>query len=288
MNSPKEIAQNYIALGASKTKYPAMKLLVLGIMAGMFVGLAGVGATFVSATVAGTSLASIGKFLSGVVFTAGLSMILIAGAELFTGNCLIVVSVLAKEAKLGDMLKNWIFVYIGNFIGGILVSVITVYGGTYSAFGGTAGVAAISTAVAKVSVSFSDILLRGIFCNFLVCVAVWMALAAKDVTGKIVALFLPIMLFVLSGYEHSVANMYFVPTGILASQRYEYYSAYAAAYNVVDLTALSWNAFFIKSLLPSTLGNIIGGSGLVGAIYWFIYLSDTEKKAPAKRHGKKK
>ena len=272
MFSPKEIAQNYITLGEAKAGYSVLKMLVLGVMAGMFVALAGVGATISQTTVAGTSIAYTGKLLGALVFTTGLAMVLIAGSELFTGNCLIIVSVLAKSVKPGAMLKNWFFVYLGNFIGGFIVVLITVYGGTYSSFGNLAAVTAITTAVSKVSLSFGDALLRGILCNFLVCVAVWMAFAAKDVAGKIAALFLPIMLFVLCGYEHCIANAYFIPTGLLAARDTVYLGAYYAASGASSVASLTWGAMFVRNIIPSTLGNIIGGAGMVGAVYWFAYI----------------
>jgi formate/nitrite transporter len=213
MNSPKEIAQNYIAIGTTKTKTPISKLFVLGILAGMFIALAGVASTVASATLSG----SIGKLLGAAVFPGGLAMVLIAGSELFTGNNLIIMSVLDKQATWGGMLKNWVVVYIGNLVGSILIALLVVYGGTFSLFeNGVAG-AAINIAAGKVSMGFGAAFIRGILCNFLVCIAVWMAFAAKDVTGKIVGLFFPIFFFVLCGYEHSVANMYFIPAGLFAS-----------------------------------------------------------------------
>ena len=288
MFSPKEIAQNYVATGVAKTKYPASKMLVLGILAGMFIGLAAVGSNVAAATVYGTTIASLGKLLGAMVFPTGLAMVLIAGSELFTGNCLIIIPVLQKEVKLRAMFKNWIYVYIGNFIGGVIVALISVYGGVYSLFGNTAAVAAISTAAAKVSLSFDDALLRGIFCNFVVCIAVWMSFASKDIVGKIAALFFPIMLFVLSGYEHSIANMCYIPTGILAIRNFDYYSAYQKFYDVTSLSNLTWGAMLVKNLIPSTLGNIIGGTGLVGVVYWFAYLYDHDKKVPEKHTKKNK
>jgi len=287
MNTPKEITQSYAALGVTKTQYPASKMLVLGIFAGLSLALSGVGATIAMSSVAGTTLANAGKLLSAIVFPAGLAMILLAGGELFTGNCMIMMSVLDKQVKLPAMFKNWFFVYLGNFIGSIIVVLITVYGGTYSLFGNAAAVTAISTAVAKVSQPFLDMMLRAVFCNFLVCIAVFMSFAAKDVVGKVAALFLPIMLFVLSGYEHSIANMYFIPTGLLAVRSYDYYQAYGAAYNLPDLASLTWGALFLKNLIPVTIGNIIGGSGFIGVICWFLYLRDPVKK-PARKTSKKR
>jgi formate/nitrite transporter len=273
MNSPKEIAQNYIAIGTTKTKTPISKLFVLGILAGMFIALAGVASTVASATLSG----SIGKLLGAAVFPGGLAMVLIAGSELFTGNNLIVMSVLDKQATWGGMLKNWVVVYIGNLVGSILIALLVVYGGTFSLFeNGVAG-AAINIAAGKVSMGFGAAFIRGILCNFLVCIAVWMAFAAKDVTGKIIGLFFPIFFFVLCGYEHSVANMYFIPAGLFASTDV----ASLAAASTDKIVNLTWGNFFAANLLPVTLGNIVGGSGLAGVVYWFIYLSGKKEKVAA-------
>ena len=271
MNSPKETAQNYVAIGASKTQYTVGRMLALAILAGMFIALAGVGATIASATIDSPSLA---KLLGALVFPVGLAMVLIAGSELFTGNTLIIISVLERKAKISGMLKNWFFVYIGNFIGGILIAALTVYGGTFNLFSNAAASSVISTAIAKVSLSFSDALFRGILCNFLVCIAVWMSFTAKDIVGKVAALFLPIMLFVLSGYEHSVANMYYIAAGLFAKN----VPAYADIAASSNTNALSWGSMFTGNLIPVTIGNIIGGMLLVGVTYWFIYLRGENKK----------
>ncbi|MDR2421374.1 MAG: formate/nitrite transporter family protein [Oscillospiraceae bacterium] len=275
MNSPKEVAQNYIATGEAKTKLSAEKSVVLAVLAGMFIALAGAGATIASATIASPSLS---KLIGAFVFPVGLSMTLIAGSELFTGNCLIIIPVLERRARASAMLRNWFFIYIGNFAGALLVAALAVYGGTFSLFDNAAAGAVINTAVAKVSLSFGDALLRGVLCNFLVCVAVWMSFAAKDIVGKVAGLFLPVMLFVLSGYEHSVANMYYISAGLFAAKN----PAYAAA-ATANLTKLTWGTMFGKNLLPVTVGNIIGGALLVGAAYWFVYLRGGEKRDEAKK-----
>jgi formate/nitrite transporter len=269
MNSPKEVAQNYIAIGAAKTKLPISRMFVLGILAGMFIALAGVASTIASSTLTG----SVGKLIGAAVFPGGLAMVLIAGSELFTGNCLLIIPVLEKQATIKGLLRNWVVVYIGNLVGSILIAALVVYGHTFGLFSAAVGGAAINTAVAKVGLSFGDALLRGILCNFLVCIAVWMAFAAKDVVGKIVGLFFPIMFFVLSGFEHSVANMYFIPAGLFASANPDYLAAATA--NPANLT---WGSFFLNNLLPVTIGNIIGGMVLVGLGYWFIYLKSADKK----------
>ncbi|MDR0862192.1 MAG: formate/nitrite transporter family protein [Oscillospiraceae bacterium] len=280
MFSPKEVAQNYIATGIAKTKNPISKMLLLAILAGMFIALAGVGATIGSVTIASASLA---KIVSAVIFPVGLVMVLVAGSELFTGNNLLIIPVMEKQVKVSAMLKNWFFVYLGNLIGGILVAALVVYGHTFSVFSNEAAASVIKTAVAKVSLSFGDAFLRGILCNFLVCIAVWISFAAKDVVGKIVGLFLPIMTFVLSGYEHSVANMYYISAGLFAQRNPAYAAAVPTGTSLMNLT---WGNMFAKNLLPVTLGNIVGGMVLVGLVYWFVYLRNADKDAKAKQSPK--
>ena len=285
MNSPKEIAQNYIAFGTAKTKLPASKMLTLGVIAGMYIALAGVGATIASATVASPSLA---KLIGAAVFPAGLAMVLLAGSELFTGNCLIIIPLMEKEVTLRAMLKNWCFVYAGNFIGSILIAALTVYSGVFSLFGNAAAASIINTAVYKVNISFPDVLLRGILCNFLVCVAVWISFAAKDVVGRIAGLFFPIMLFVLCGYEHSIANMFYIPAGLFASSNVAYLAAYSSVAEYGHISSLTWGTLFSRNLIPSTIGNIIGGTFLVGMGYWFAYIRKIKETAAPETHGRKK
>lgn len=262
MNSPAEVAKNYIAIGKGKTQMSVLKLLVLGMLAGAFIGLAGVGATTAAVNVPGSA----GKFLGACIFPVGLAMVLLAGSELFTGNNLIIISVLSKEATVGGMLRNWVIVYIGNLIGSVIVALLAVYGHTASLFSNGLAESMATIAVGKVTLSFGDAFIRGISCNFLVCIAVWISFAAKDVVGKFWGLFMPIMLFVLCGFEHCVANMYYIPAGIFANAVYG-----------LGKEGLTWGAFFARNLLPVTLGNIVGGAGLVGCAYWFIYLKPSKK-----------
>lgn len=267
MNSPAEVAKNYIAIGKGKVNNPVPKMFVLGILAGMFIAFAGVTANTVSATVESGSIA---KLLSGAVFPGGLAMVLLAGSELFTGNNLIIIPLLEKEVSLGGMLKNWVVVYLGNLVGGVLVGAICAYGNQVGLFGGQLAVASISTAVSKCSMSFGDAFLKGVGCNFLVCVAVWISFAAKDISGKILGIFFPIMMFVTCGFEHSIANMYYISVGLFANSIPSF--AALAAEAGVNTANLTWGNMFLANLLPVTLGNIVGGAGLVGLPYWFIYL----------------
>ena len=245
MNSPAEIAKNYIQIGTGKCKLSIPKMLLLGIMAGIFIAIAGAG------SVLGNALVS--KVCGAAIFPAGLAMVLICGSELFTGNCLIIIPVLTKDVKVVQMLKNWLFVYIGNIIGAMAIAALTVGCGT---FGNEAvGQALASAALSKATMSFGTAFIKGILCNLLVCLAVWMAFAAKTVAGKIIGLFFPIFVFVLCGFEHSVANMFYIPAGIF-----------------MGVEGVTWGGFFITNLIPVTLGNIVGGC-FVGIMYWAVYLS---------------
>lgn len=273
MNSPAEVANNYLTIGKNKVNTPIPKMFILGIMAGAFIALAGLGATTFSSSI---SVASVAKFAGASVFPGGLAMVLIAGSELFTGNCLIIIPVLHKEVPVSGMLKNWVFVYLGNLVGGLLVAAIATYSHQPSLYSNGLAVSHMSTAIAKCSMSFGDAFLKGVACNFLVCIAVWMAFAAKSVGGKILGLYFPIMLFVLEGFEHSVANMYYIAIGLFCKTVPAY--AQAALDAGKSLDALTWGNFFAKNLLPVTLGNIVGGC-CVGLVYWYVYLSGKKKEA---------
>ena len=257
MNAPVEIVHVYAAAGVKKTQMSAGKTVLLAMMAGAFIALAGVGATIAAVSV---PLPSVGKLVGACVFPAGLAMVLVAGSELFTGNNLLVLPLLRREITLGEMLRNWGLVYLGNLLGALLISVMVTYSGTFSLFDGGAAAAVVAAGKAKVSMTFVQAMLKGILCNFLVCIAVWMAFAATSLNGKIAAVFFPVMLFVLCGFEHSVADMYYVPAAILT----------AASYGL-DGGMLGWDTFLLRCLLPVTLGNIIGGAGFVGTVYWAAY-----------------
>jgi len=257
MNSPKEVAQNYIQTGLAKINNSIPKTFVLAILAGAFIAAAGVGSTLASVTIASKSLS---KLLAAMVFPGGLAMVLLAGSELFTGNSLLIIPLLDKQAKISGVLKNWIVVYIGNLVGSLVVAALASYGGTFDAYDSAAGISVLTTAVNKISIPFGQAILRGIMCNFLVCVAVWISFAAKDVAGKVIGIFFPIMLFVVSGFEHSVANMYYLTAGLFTS------SAYGIAADT-----LNWGNALLGNLLPVTIGNIIGGGVVVGLGYGLAY-----------------
>ena len=274
MYTPAEVTKNVVGIGKGKAALPANRMLILGMMAGLFIGLAAAASNTVSCTVVSGSL---GRLLCGLVFPTGLTMVLLAGSELFTGNCLMVIPLLQREISLKAMLKNWILVYIGNFIGSLIVVFLVYWGGQLDLFDGALAVSTIKVAATKCSLSFAEALCMGILCNFLVCIAVWISFAATTVAGKITGLFLPIMLFVLCGFEHSVANMYYGMAGIVADTNEVYHAA--AAETVANISNLTAGNFFLMNLLPVTIGNIIGGSLLVGCVYWFSYLKKGNRDA---------
>lgn len=261
MHSPLEIARNYIEVGIHKVNLSIYKMILLGFLAGVFIGFAGIASTTASSTIASPSAA---KLLGAVVFPAGMAMVLIAGSELFTGNNLIIIAVLEKKITLAKMLKNWFFVYLGNFVGAAFVAVLVVYGHTPDLFGGNLAQSIVNAGKARTDLAFSESLLRGILCNVLVCIAVWMSFAAKEVSGKLLTSFWPVFVFVLCGFEHSIADMYFGVAALLAAPEYG-----------IAAEGLTWGRFLIGSLLPVTLGNIIGGAGIVGCGYWLAYLHRT-------------
>ncbi len=265
--SPAEVAKNYVSAGVAKARTPVLRMLLLSVLAGAFIAMGGVASATVSASV---PLPSVAKFAGACVFPGGLIMVLLAGSELFTGNCLLVIPLLEKRIAVGEMLRNWGFVYIGNLIGALLVAAGVVFSHQPSLFGNGLAVSVLSTAAGKCAMPFGDALIRGILCNFLVCIAVWISFAAKDAVGKIAGVFFPIMMFVLCGFEHSVANMYFIGAGLLAKATPAYAAAAAAA--GVDAGAVTMEGFFLGNLLPVTIGNIIGGALCVGCVYWYCYL----------------
>ena len=257
MLTPPEIARSLLAAGESKARLPLGKMLLLAILAGAYIALAGVGATAAAVTVESGSLA---KLLSACVFPAGLSMVILAGSELFTGNCLLVMALLERRITPAQLLRNWLTVYLGNAVGGAAVAALAVYSHTASLFGDGLALSMVSIAESKAALGFGDAFLRGVLCNFLVCLAVWMAAASKRAEGKVIALFFPILLFVLCGYEHCIANLYYLPAGAFA----------AAEYGMETTLTL---AGCLENLAAVTLGNLVGGAAL-GVGYRFAYLKE--------------
>lgn len=261
MHSPLEIAKNYVEVGVHKSNLSVFKMILLGFFAGMFIGFAGIASTTAACSI---SSASVAKLVGALVFPAGMAMVLVAGSELFTGNNLIILAVLSGRTSVGKMLKNWVFVYLGNFLGAAFVAVMVVAGHTPDLFQGELAAAIVRAAKARTDLTVMDSFIRGILCNILVCIAIWMSFAAKRVSGKLMTSFWPVMLFVLCGFEHCIADMYFGVAGILTASVYG-----------IAAEGLDWFHFLVKSLLPVTLGNLVGGAGLVGCGYYFAFLHKT-------------
>ena len=271
--TPAEMARKAEAIGVTKAALPLDKMFVLAIWAGFFIGLAAVFSTTISAGLAGNMAFGMIKLLNGIVFCLGLILVVISGAELFTGNILIVMAVLNGKVSLGGLLRNWFVVYLGNFVGSIMLAVLILVGKQYHYGGGSVGIAALNTANGKVHLEFIQALTLAIICNILVCLAVWMVYSARTVVDKVAIILFPIAAFVAGGFEHSVANMYFIPLGLLIMQFDPAFIATAG----IDLTGLSWTTFFFNNLVPVTIGNIIGGA-FVGLMYWYVYLKPVKKQ----------
>jgi formate/nitrite transporter len=269
--TPKEITYASVEKAIEKTSYNWWRQTLLGVMAGIFIALAAN-----AACVAGYGIPVMGlsKVLGGALFTGGLIMVLIAGGDLFTGNILIVTGVLDKKVRTSALLKNWFFVYTGNFIGGFLIAALLINTNQLDMDHGHLGAYIIKTAICKTTLTFESAFILGIMCNILVCAAVWISWGAKDIASKVLGLFVPIWIFITSGYEHCVANMYYIVQGLFAKDNEHYVEVLKEtyAYTNKDLANLTWGNFVTKNLIPVTLGNIVGGLLFIGVIYWLIYM----------------
>lgn len=238
----------------AKAERKALPTLILGFLAGAYIAFAGIVATMVTHDASQYIGYGLAKFFSGLIFSVALILVIVAGAELFTGNNLMIMAWLRRKISASGLLRNWLLVYISNFLGALFVAWLMYHSGLWQVNQGLTGAAAVSIAQAKVSMTFIQAVIRGVLANWLVCLAVWVAYSALDLSGKILGIAFAITTFVASGFEHSIANMYFIPTGIFLGG-----------------PGLTWSEFFAANLLPVTLGNIIGGAVLVGMLYWFVY-----------------
>lgn len=271
---PAQIAQKFCEAGVGKCKLSFKKMFLLAILAGVFIAFGG--QLFLLVTADSTMGFGFTRFLGGSVFTVGLMMVVVGGAELFTGNNLVLIAALNKRVTWMELIRSWIIVYIGNFAGSILIAAFLYWGGTWALNGNLVGATALKVGASKVSLTFAQAFFRGILCNWLVCMAVWMAMSSKDVIGKLFAIYFPIMAFVASGFEHSIANMFFLPYAIFLKGISKVVEA--TGKNVADFAILNWGTLFTKNLIPVTIGNIVGGAIFVGMVYWFVYLKTDESK----------
>jgi len=280
---PQEMATRAEYLGVRKAEMPFLKMFMLSLIAGAFISLGAIFATTVSAgsiaiTTSGGEAAfaaglpyGFNRLLVGLSFCLGLILVVVGGAELFTGNNLIVMAWASGKVKGRDLLRNWLIVYFGNLIGSIGTVILMFFSRQYTFGANSVGIAALKIGIAKVEYSFFQAIALGILCNALVCMAVWLTFSARSTVDKIVAIIFPITAFVAAGFEHSIANMYFIPYALFI----KYFDpAYVSVIGdkVANLDKLSWQAFVLNNLIPVTFGNIIGGAVLVAAVYWTIFL----------------
>ncbi len=273
---PAEMALKAAETGVKKTGLDLLRMFLLAILAGAFIAMGAIFATTVSAG-ASTLPYGIARLLAGITFTLGLILVVVSGSELFTGNSLIIIAFANRRISLGALLRNWGVVYLGNFAGALLTAYLLFVSRQYTFGAGSIGLAALNTGEAKTSLAFGQAVVLGIFCNALVCMAVWMCYSARSTIDKILAIIPPISAFVAAGFEHSIANMYFIPIALFIKNMGTSAFFEAIKKTPADFTHLTWGNFFLVNLLPVTIGNIIGGVVMVGLVYWFIYLSKAGK-----------
>ncbi|MCL1873816.1 MAG: formate/nitrite transporter family protein [Clostridiales bacterium] len=268
MLNPEEIVEGYVRVGKSKAEQPLLKMTLLALLAGLIVALGGVTTNSLAATIDNPSLI---RLVAGLLFPFCLAIIILIGAELFTGNCLIAMSVLSRQTAFRSMLYNWLVVYLGNLLASFAVAAALVFSGQMDYAGGQIAVYSIKLAAYKCSLPFSSAFIFGIFCNILVCLGVLCSFSARDTLGKIAGAYLPVAFFVICGFEHSVANMYYIPAGLFALKIPQYTALALDA--GINTTSLTWASFLLKNLLPVSLGNLIGGLAF-GCLMWLCFRTE--------------
>jgi formate transporter len=268
---PPEMAQRAERVGVQKTRLDTLSLLTLAVLAGAFIGFGAMLSTIVVAGANGTLPYGVSRILSGLVFSLGLILVIVGGAELFTGNNLMVMAWASGRVRIAEVLRAWAVVYCGNLVGAVATAVFVFAAQEHFRADGQVGAAALAIAQSKAALEFFPAMVGGILANVLVCLAVWLCHSARTTTDKIVAIVPPVTAFVAAGFEHSVANMYLIPSGMLVK-----YGAPEAFWTSAGLAPDAYPALavtgFVSNLVPVTIGNIIGGALLVGAVYWFVYL----------------
>lgn len=280
---PADMAAKAETIGVKKANLDVASMFVLAVLAGAFIALGAIFATTVTAGAFGSTLPGNAtaattwptgwqRLLSGLVFSLGLILVVVGGAELFTGNNLIVMAWANGKVSTRLLGLNWLVVYVGNFVGSVATAVLMLWTRQYEFSGGQIGLQALTIANHKAGLDFWQAVMLGIMCNALVCLAVWLTYSARSTTDKIMAITPPITAFVAAGFEHSVANMYFIPMGMLiqSTASPEFWATIGRA--PADFANLTMTNFLVRNLIPVTIGNIIGGAVLVGAVYWFVYL----------------
>ena len=269
---PADMAKKAENIGVTKAHLGPFRMFALAVLAGAFIAMGAVFMTIATTGASGVLSYGVTRLLGGLVFCLGLVLVVVAGAELFTGNNLIVMAWASRKVSTGLLLRNWLIVYLGNFVGAIVTAYGMFLSGQYLFNNGAVGLNALNIANAKVAHDFIPALVLGIFCNALVCLAVWLCMGARSTVDKIVAIIFPISAFVAAGFEHSIANMYFVPVALFIKNGAPPEFWTNIGQTPADFAAVTWGNFFVANLLPVTLGNIIGGALMVGLVYWFIYL----------------
>jgi formate/nitrite transporter len=262
---PPEIAAKAEDVGVAKGRLPLFQLFLLAVLAGAFISM---GCVFYVTTVTNAQTLAFGvkQMLGGLAFCLGLVLVVVGGAELFTGNTLLVMATVSKKLPLSKLLLNWAVVYAGNFVGSLATAYLMFLSQQYTMADGGVGETTLAIATAKCELALIPALVRGIYCNALVCLAVWLTYSCRTTTDKIVAIIFPITAFVAAGFEHCVANMYLIPLALFLKSAEPALAAPTEAFE-----ALTWRNFLIGNLMPVTIGNIIGGSVFVGAVYWMVY-----------------
>lgn len=269
--SPREMACKAETVGVAKANMGFLSTFVLAVMAGAFIAFA---ACLYITVVTGMPDRLLGptRLLGGLAFCLGLILVVVTGAELFTGNTLIIIATISGKVRFTQLLRNWAIVYIGNMAGSIFTVVLVYYAWQWKLGDMNAGITAYNIAAKKMAIPFLTAFCSGILCNVLVCLAIWLCYSARSTTDKILSIIFPIMAFVTMGFEHSIANMFFIPYGIMLAGTSEF-----ANNPVVGDSLISAPSFFtvsncVNNLIPVTLGNIVGGAVLVGFVYWIVYL----------------
>jgi formate transporter len=268
---PPAMAVRAEASGVNRASIDLATLLVLSVVAGAFVSFGAIFATTVSAGAAELPYGIV-RLLVGLAFCAGLIMVIIGGAELFTGNNLLIMAWASNKVTTRAVVLNWVLSFAGNFVGAIATAALMFYSTQYTFGGGSVGLTALNIANAKTSLAFVPALTLGIMCNALVCVAVWMCFSARTNIDRVVTVVPPIAAFAAAGFEHSIANIYFIPMGLFIKAGAPDSFWKAIGKTAADFPELTWSNFLVGNLVPVTIGNIIGGSLMVAAVYWFVYL----------------
>lgn len=281
MLAPAEIAEYTINTGVAKVNRSNSKVLVSAFLAGAYIAFGALGSVAASYNLlANPATYGLGKALAGLMFPAGLIFVLLAGADLFTGNILIALAAFQKKVTWGQAAKNWALVWLGNLLGAIVVAWMVGQAGVFDWSNGLYGGVVLKTAIGKVGIEFMPALISGILCNWVVCVTVWITYASKDVAGKVLTGFIGIFLFVCTGFEHCVANMGYLFAAFFTKANPMYLEA--AHKTAADAASINFKGMFINNLLPVTIGNILGGLVFVAGLYFFLFVNKEDAKKEAK------